>query len=357
MDNRRIVQLIDSLAVGGAEKVAVNLANLLVENNLSYLCSTRNSGPLQNIVSEEVQYLSLNKKSTFDLNTIVKFKKWLKKHKIELIHAHGTSYFFAVLVKLLYPKIKIVWHDHNGDRVNTSRMKKMMLQFCSLFFCSIIAVNEELASWHRKKLYCKRVFQINNFVTQKSNFKRETNLKGLDDKRIICLANLRKEKDHFNLVKAFKVVNESNKDWTLHLIGEDKDDLYSKELKKLIKELNLQNVIHIYGSKTDIENILEQGTLGVLSSKSEGLPMALLEYGLYQLGVITTNVGECSKVLNGFGNVVPAQNSEQLAQGIIKSIENTQYLEKQRIAYHKQVINEFSAEAVNNKLELIYQGC
>ncbi len=35
----------------------------------------------------------------------------------------------------------------------------------------------------------------------------------------------------------------------------------------------------------------------MLSSKSEGLPFALLEYGLAKLAVIATKVGECESVI------------------------------------------------------------
>ena len=46
----------------------------------------------------------------------------------------------------------------------------------------------------------------------------------------------------------------------------------------------------VFISQLDIKNILHQATLGVLSSKSEGLPVALLEYGLASLPVVATNV-------------------------------------------------------------------
>ena len=38
-------------------------------------------------------------------------------------------------------------------------------------------------------------------------------------------------------------------------------------------------------------------TIGVLASKFEGLPVALLEYGLAKLPVVITDVGECNKVV------------------------------------------------------------
>jgi glycosyltransferase involved in cell wall biosynthesis len=54
----------------------------------------------------------------------------------------------------------------------------------------------------------------------------------------------------------------------------------------------------VYGSQQDVENILNQATIAVLSSQSEGLPVALLEYGLYK-PVVVTAVGDMPIINNG----------------------------------------------------------
>jgi glycosyltransferase involved in cell wall biosynthesis len=59
-------------------------------------------------------------------------------------------------------------------------------------------------------------------------------------------------------------------------------------------------------------NILSQSTIGILTSASEGLPLALLEYGMAKIPVVVTNVGEMPAIvrddINGY--VVPVE--EQL---------------------------------------------
>ena len=58
----KVLQLIDSLATGGAERMAVNLANLLSSHiESSYLCSTRKEGALKNAINLDVKYLFLNR--------------------------------------------------------------------------------------------------------------------------------------------------------------------------------------------------------------------------------------------------------------------------------------------------------
>jgi glycosyltransferase involved in cell wall biosynthesis len=58
--------------------------------------------------------------------------------------------------------------------------------------------------------------------------------------------------------------------------------------------------------------------IGVLSSESEGLPVALLEYGMAALPTIATQVGQCSQVLwhGKYGWVVPPKSPIPLALAI-----------------------------------------
>src|SRR5690606_5619236 len=109
----RVLQLIDSLRSGGAERMSVTYANALVKRiDASFLCCTRKEGLLKKQLSPEVGYLFLNKKSTLDLQAFRKLRNFVKENKIDLIQAHSSSWFLALMVKLSLPKLKLVWHDH-----------------------------------------------------------------------------------------------------------------------------------------------------------------------------------------------------------------------------------------------------
>ena len=113
----RIVQIIDSLEAGGAERMAVNYANALAnEIDFSALVVTRKEGDLRNQINTNVPYLFLNKGSALDIIALLQLRKFILKNNIEIIHAHGTSFFFAFLLKLVLPSVKLVWHDHLGIR-------------------------------------------------------------------------------------------------------------------------------------------------------------------------------------------------------------------------------------------------
>jgi glycosyltransferase involved in cell wall biosynthesis len=160
-----------------------------------------------------------------------------------------------------------------------------------------------------------------------------------------------------NLLKAFKIVQEKHADWSLHLVGMDFKDVYAEEIKSFIKQHNLIPCVFLYGSCADTQFILEQAAIGVLSSKSEGLPVALLEYGLAKLPVVVTDVGECGTVVsNGeSGLVVPPVDEERLAEGLIFLIENEIQRKEFGENLYKNISLNYSAHAFITQLIAIYQ--
>ena len=202
----RVLQLIDTLEAGGAERVAVNLANALSnEIESSFLCATRKEGLLKEAISTEVQYLFLNKTKTIDLKAIKCLSTFVRKNKIDTIHAHSSSFFLATIIKFLNPKILVVWHDHYGNTEFIEKRKYKALRFCSKYFAHIFSVNKVLEVWAKQNLRNKNVSYLPNFATLNKT-KALTTLKGVSDKRIVCLANFRPQKDHVTLIEAFKEV-------------------------------------------------------------------------------------------------------------------------------------------------------
>ena len=348
----KILQIIDSLNVGGAEVLAVNIANGLSEKGVdSFLCATRKEGDLKVNINEKVNYIFLNKKKSIDILAVFRLKKYIKKHEIQIIHAHTTSSFIAFCVKLIHPNIKLIWHNHTGAYINLSGKKLRILKWYSRYIDYIISVNKELDSWSKLVLNHKNGAYISNFPVF-SNQHKKTKLKGIKDKKIVCLAGLREVKDHINLLKAFVVVRNNFPEWTLHLIGKDYEDICSENIKLFIKEQDLETHVFLYGVQSDIKYILSQASLGVLSSKNEGLPISLLEYGLANLPILVTNVGECKNVINNANAIVESEDSIKFAKALMYIIESKEIKEQIRQSLNETVQQKFSKEAIIK--ELIY---
>lgn len=348
----RILQIIDSLEAGGAERMAVNYANALADAvDFSGLVVTRKEGPLLNQVSNKVSYLYLNKKGTIDLKALSTLRKFVIENKVEIIHAHSTSFFLAFLLKLSCSSIKLIWHDHYGDSEFLSKRPSLALQMILPFFNGIIAVNQNLKLWAEQKMHFKNVVYLPNFPSLENNVLGNTVLKGIQGKRIVSLANLRVQKNHFLLLEVAKKVQLSHPEWTFHLVGKDFGDDYSRQIKNLILEFNLENNVFIYGSKEDVQNILEQSTIAILTSQSEGLPVALLEYGWNAKPIVVTNVGEIPLLIqdgiNGF--MVGAGSIQSFYESLVELMENETLQNDFGKALQKTVNNDYSEKNVIDK--------
>lgn len=357
----RVIQIVDTLRIGGAERMAINIANGLAGYDIeSHICATREEGQLKGAIDNGISYVFLRKKSALDLKAIFRLISYIKKNKINIIHAHGTSFFIAVLVKFFVSDVQLAWHDHFGNRARDTKLFRLMiLKFCSYSFDIIYCVNNELQAWAIKNLYGKKVKFILNFPTD--NLKKETKLKGIEGKRILCVANLREPKNHLLLFNAFGELKKKYQDWSLHCIGGIYEDAYSKNLKNYIVQNKLESDVFIYGAKEDVSHIISQSTIGVLSSIYEGLPMALLEYGLGGLPVIATDVGYCKKLIldDSYGIIVNSNDKDALRSGLELYITNIDYRNECAKNYHTKIISEFSEEKVLSTLvedyELVYK--
>lgn len=339
----RVLQLIDSLEPGGAERIAVTLANELANYvGFSALVATRMEGGLQNSIHDNVPYFFVKKKKSIDFGALSRLRGFVKANQVSIVHAHGSSYFFAVLLKLTMPSLRIFWHDHFGNRPDAQK-HFFLLRFLSVFFSGVFTVNEALRIWSRANLHVKDIQFLPNFI---SSFKEEipfTVLKGEEGKRIVFLANLHPPKNHLLALKKFMSSNIANEGWTLHLIGKDKYDSYSNELKDFINSNGLAEHIFIYGSRNDVSSILKQASAGLLVSTYEGFPVTLLEYGMASLTVICSDVGYCQTII------------QHDKTGYLFSLEKEHLLEEAFITIAKQSQkNEVLAKNLNTFVNANY---
>ncbi|MFT3795435.1 glycosyltransferase [Flavobacterium sp.] len=353
MKDKRIIQLIDSLEAGGAERMAVNYANALHrEVGFSGLVVTRKQGPLREQLQPQVPYLFLDKKKTLDWKALWALRRFAVRHQANILHAHSTSFFLAVLLKCIYPKIRIIWHDHYGNSEFLEKREHKALKMASVFFAGEIAVNQKLLDWGKRHLRCQEVIYLPNFVLEDNlkDGRKETVLQGQEGKRILCLANLRPQKGHFFLLDIAQKLKQSHPDWTFHLVGKDFGDDYSKRLHAQVEADGLQQHVFIYGSRNDIAGILRQASIGILTSHSEGLPVSLLEYGLFKLPAVVTRVGEIPEIMDhSQGIIVGDGDLDAFVSGLQQMIDDKNVRENYANALHNLIYTTFVGDAVLGK--------
>ncbi len=348
----RILQIIDSLEAGGAERMAVNYANALTHNiEFSGLVVTRKEGSLQYHLNKNVSYFFLNKKYTLDCLALFRLRQYVIRNRVNYIHAHSTSFFLAFLLKLIHPKIQLIWHDHYGDSEFLNKRPTISLKVALPFFNGIISVNQKLKTWAQQQLHFKNVIYLPNFPSKETQVMAHTILNGIEGKRILCFANLRAQKNHFLLLEVAKTLKISHPEWSFHLVGKDFEDHYSSQIKKLILGFQLENTIFIYGSRQDVGNIIDQSTIAILTSQSEGLPVALLEYGSRKKAVVVTEVGEIPTLIengvNGF--IVASQELKLFYNALVQLIENEKLRTRLGEALYKTIEMNYSEATVIKK--------
>jgi glycosyltransferase involved in cell wall biosynthesis len=254
--------------------------------------------------------------------------------------------------------VKIVWHDHYGNAEYLEERDTRFLVPASRFFDAVCSVNERLETWARERLRlpAERILYLENFASF-SPGKTPPDLPGDPEHRIVCLANLRAQKDHPNLIDAFGLLHRADPRWHLLLVWEDRGDDYSRSLKESIRRKGLEDHIHLLGSRSDTAEILSASTIGVLSSRSEGLPVALLEYGLSGLPVVCTDVGQCAEVVGEgeYGLIVPPGNPAAMAQALKSLMETPERRRKLGEALRRQVETRYSEKAVVKRLLELYR--
>lgn len=295
-----VLHLTDTLDAGGAEYMAVNVVNLLPrERYQPHFCTTRRDGVLANKMAPDVHRLRLARKRRFDVAALNKLSTYIKQSDIRILHAHGAALFVAVLASLRPPHPLIVWHDHYG-RCRFDDRPVWLYRCAARRIKGIIAVNQMLVTWACERLRVpeSRVRYIPNFTLTAAAGETDPALPGATGSRLVCVANFRPEKDHLTLVQAIARVVRVHPEVQVFLAGAAIDPECVVQVREEIERRGLTKHIYILGPRNDVPAILKSCDIGVLSSASEGLPLALLEYGGANLAAVATNVGQCAEVLD-----------------------------------------------------------
>ena len=133
-------------------------------------------------------------------------------------------------------------------------------------------------------------------------------------------------------------------DLMVHFVGRDYNDDYSEDIKKEFKKRKGNVIFH--DSISDPNQILNSMDIGVLVSKYEGMPMALLEYGAAGLPVIATKVGICEKLLKNQGILVESENLNQLVDAIRAYAVNKNQAKLDSVKFHKYILSNYTSTVI-----------
>ncbi len=292
----RVMQLISSLQVGGAEKL---LLSLLDSNDntqeVRYVVVVMNSqvNPALKKQLEALNhtvYFLERKEGHWHPRYLFKLLHIIQKHHINILHAHNYgSKSWAMLCKLLEPQIKVIATIHDTPVV--SSMNLWALRLHKTLVDMNIAVSEAV---ERECLQygLSRCIRIYNGIPI-SDFARKATLLPRKPMRIINVARMEyPKKGQDILIDAVKLCLDQGLRIHCRLVGSICH--YNKklfdDLKKKVADNGLQENVEFIVNRTDVSTLLREADVFVLPSRFEGFGLVLLEAMATGLPVIASNI-------------------------------------------------------------------
>jgi glycosyltransferase involved in cell wall biosynthesis len=172
-------------------------------------------------------------------------------------------------------------------------------------------------------------------------------------------------KDIKTFIRAMRSVSEVIPDVEGWIVGpEDEDEAYVRECKELVESLDLTERVKFLGFQ-NVNDILPQLGLMVLTSISEALPLVILEAHAAGLPCLATDVGACRELLEGAsdedralgasGAVVPIADPEATAREAVRLLSNPDQWRKAQQAGLERVQKFYTLDSMFTAYRSIYQ--
>jgi len=340
----KILQVIDSLEIGGAEKVFIDLTNLLYENRADVsTLFILDPGKLANQLHEDIRKHSLNRRFKWSLLTLYRSARIIKRY--DIIHCHHRHVFAYINLSAMIfgVRTKIILHDHYGlIDLNKKIPKNIIGPFKPTYF---IGVSKKLTEWakERLKVNANHVYILPNIVRH-----MKQPIQAVKTHDWILVSNIKPVKNQLFAVKLAQKMNKS-----LLIVGNIQDTAYYQTLQDAINDVS--GNITIKTDVTDVRPFLTQASIGLHVSTSETGPLVLIEYLSIGLPFVSYQTGEVVQTLK---NVFPEMlisnfdiSQWELAINFIESYNCDQYNNVIKKFYEAN----FNEDQYLNKCLEIYQ--
>lgn len=178
---------------------------------------------------------------------------------------------------------------------------------------------------------------------------------GPDEKALGCIAQLRPEKDHGSLLKAFARVRESHPETILFLVGAGPME---PDVRALAAQLEIDKSIRLLGVRKDIAELCSAFDMLVLPSRTEGFSNVILEGMAAGLPIVTTRVGGNPEALDDgrCGLLVTPDDPDAFAEAIARYLDNPAFAAQIAEAAFSRAREVFSIEALHRNTREFYKG-
>lgn len=215
--------------------------------------------------------------------------------KIYFSHTIRNSGFYRdliiiSLIKIISPKVRMVYHIHNcSNRIESSSklVKRFLYSSAKVIYLSDTFYSSSFPS-------TTKLYTLPNYTEFSIKTRNELSCFSL-----VCLANFDVFKGINTLLLAFQRLVEVSFRYHLTLVGAE-GDISLDELRDYIDSLGIESNVTIYHkiSHVEVQRVLLNSSIMILSSEDEAMPMSLIEGCSLGLALISTDVGATREIVN-----------------------------------------------------------
>lgn len=269
------------LTGGGAERVGAMLANGFVRrgHDVSIITDIYHRATYE--VDDAIKLLPLNPKTKNKLwkwaDSILLMRKHIKEYKPDVIIGIEFPCSFVSKLSCIGCDIPIIHTEHYAFEFVKSETYGLLRKYPGIrcLIDKMFDMVTVLTNADKKVVDGK----IKNVIVM-PNPSSFSQYRGEQMKGKTLLAAGRIISWHYKgfdvLIKAWGKIAYKYPDWKLNIAGDGSEESFGF-LKSLIRENNIENRVNFLGFCTDMKKLYQEASIFVLSSRSEGLPMVLIE--------------------------------------------------------------------------------
>jgi glycosyltransferase involved in cell wall biosynthesis len=358
----RIVYVLTSLGVGGAERQALALAaRMRARGHKVSLLVLRSRQPQEWSTSLDPFHLDMRRTLVSILAGMWKARRYLRDFQPDLIHSHTyPANMAARLLRILIPETAVLSTIHNVYEGRWPRM--LAYRLTDTLSRHTTAVSQAAAARFvrlkavpaRKSSVLANGIDMMEFAPSSERRKRHRAWMGVSDEFIwLTAGRITPAKDYPNLLSAFARVHAAVPSACLWVAGEVVGTGFAA-IQSLTDDLG--SSVRWLGLRRDMLALLDAADGFVLASAWEGMPLAVGEAMAMEKPVVATDVGGVRELVGETGFIVPAKSPENLAEAMLEMMRRTNEERRgmgrsarERIAAH------FSMDVQADEWELLYR--
>lgn len=302
---------------------------------------------------------AIPKTSKYDLSWIKMINRVIREERINLILIHNsTAHTLCVIASLLSNnKIPMVFFRTMIKDISKSPLTKWKYNYKHLV--KIICVSQAVINVLKPSIKNQSRFSIVGSATNLDDFKKHTKRYRLHDELGVShstqlIANISAFvpfKDHITFVKTAKILKEKLPNAKFLLIGTGK---LENEIKALVKELKLDDVVLFLGFRNDIPQIFPDFNLFLFTSKLEPTGGVLLEAYASGVPIVATNAAGIPEVVehNKTGILCEKEDPDAFADAVLKVLNNTNLKDTLVKNGYAHLRENFTKEIITGKMYL-----